>query len=273
MSSDYRGNPAAALLEVLDPEQNKEFTDHYLEASYDLSDVLFVATANAQHSIPGPLLDRLEVLEIPGYTEMEKIHIAQSFLFKKEIESCGLSSLNIEHSKKSLALIIRQYTREAGLRQLQREIAKVCRKVAREYLETKTENYTLNRESIMKFLGPAKYALPKREETPLTGKVNGLAWTATGGEVLDIEVALAYGTGKLTLTGNLGDIMKESAGLSLSYLKSQAHLLSIPKDFFEKTDFFFIFHREQFQKMAPLLGLASHWHFYRPCYKSRFDLI
>lgn len=256
MSSDYRGNPAAALLEVLDPEQNKEFTDHYLEASYDLSDVLFVATANAQHNIPGPLLDRLEVLEIPGYTEMEKIHIAQSFLFGKEIESCGLSSLSIEHSKKSLALIIRQYTREAGLRQLQREIAKICRKIAREFLETQNENYILNRESIIRFLGPAKYALPKRDETPLTGKVNGLAWTATGGEVLDIEVALAHGTGKLTLTGNLGDIMKESAGLSLSYLKSQAHLLSIPKDFFEKTDFFLHLPQGAIPKDGPSAGIG-----------------
>ena len=242
IGNDYRGNPAAVLLEVLDPEQNFEFIDHYLEIPFDLSQVLFIATANAAHTIPEPLLDRLELIEISGYTEQEKINIALTHLIENQIAESGISKENIEYSTKSISYIIRHYTKEAGVRQLNREFDKICRKIARQVLEHKLKDqrlkFSLNKETIQKLLGSPKYDYGKKEATAVIGKCNGLAWTSAGGDVLNIEIALAHGKGNVNITGNLGDIMKESVNTAVGYIRSKSHLLGLKPDFFEKTDIF-----------------------------------
>ncbi|RME93931.1 MAG: endopeptidase La, partial [Candidatus Hydrogenedentota bacterium] len=257
LSSDIRGNPAAALLEVLDPEQNAEFTDHYLEVPFDLSQVLFVATANVIHSIPPALLDRLEILTLSGYTEEEKIEIAKKFLIPTQIRENGLKKISFHYKKEALRELIRLYTREAGVRELNRCIAQICRKLARRTLEEgKTESFRLTKENLQEMLGVPKYSYGKKEEKPHIGKVNGLAWTSTGGNILEIEAAIAHGQGKLQLTGNLGEVMKESAAIAISYVRTKAHLLKLPDDFFEKNDIFVHVPEGAIPKDGPSAGIS-----------------
>lgn len=258
ISSDFRGNPAAALLEVLDPEQNKEFSDHYLDIPFDLSQALFVATANVTHSIPDPLLDRLEIIQLSGYTEIEKIQIANKYLIPRQIEENGIHGVDLQYTNKSLAYILRHYTKEAGVRQFERELAQIGRKIAREVVEKPEEkgSYVLDKQSIVQYLGPAKYLYTRKESENPVGKVSGLAWTSAGGDILNIEVALAHGKGKLSLTGNLGDVMKESANTALGFVRSQAHYLGLSDDFFEKNDIFIHVPEGAIPKDGPSAGIT-----------------
>ncbi len=262
MSADFRGNPAAALLEALDPEQNSEFIDHYLEVAFDLSQVLFVATANVIHTIPEPLLDRLEVISLAGYTEEEKIQIARRYLLPRQIEDNGIGDVEIKYSTKSLSYIIRHYTKEAGVRQLDRELAQVSRKIARELLEKRQSGdngkleYPLDKKHINRFLGPEKYDYNRREKDAAVGKIHGLAWTQAGGDVLNVEVALAHGKGNLILTGNLGEVMKESASTALGYVRSVGHLLGLSEDFFEKNDIYIHVPEGAIPKDGPSAGIT-----------------
>ena len=237
MASDFRGDPASALLEVLDPEQNTSFQDHYLDVEYDLSQVLFVATANVLHTIPGPLQDRMEILRLHGYTEVEKLEIAKQYLVKKQLEGTGVTAEQINFTDDALKGIIRGYTREAGVRNLEREIGNVCRKVARRVVtngpEHKEEITAGNLESI---LGVAKFRDSQVHEKSEVGLVTGLAWTEVGGSILQTEVQVLDGKGKLTATGQLGDVMQESAQAALSYIRSRAHHLGLPKDFYRNLD-------------------------------------
>lgn len=263
LSSDYRGNPAAALLEVLDPEQNKDFADHYMELPFDLSEVMFVATANVTHSIPEALSDRLEVIQLSGYTENEKISIAQKYLLNRQAENNGVVNVPIKFNVQSLAYLIRRYTREAGVRQLERVIAKIYRKIAREYLTKKqsegfdsSEIYEMKPETLHKFLGQPDYNYGKKEDSSAVGKCVGLAWTSAGGDTLNLEVALAHGKGMLHLTGNLGDVMKESANTALGYVKSQSHFLGLSHDFFERTDIYLHIPEGAIPKDGPSAGIS-----------------
>jgi ATP-dependent Lon protease len=237
MASDMRGDPASALLEVLDPEQNTAFQDHYLDVEYDLSQVLFVATANVLHTIPAPLQDRMEILRLHGYTETEKLEIAKQYLVKKQREATGLTEKNAVFTDGALTDIIRGYTREAGVRNLEREIGNVCRKVARRVVR----NGAKHKEEILEtnvneFLGIAKFRDSQLHETSEIGLVTGLAWTEVGGSILSTEVQVLDGKGKLTLTGQLGDVMQESAQAALSYIRSRAQHLGLPKDFYRNVD-------------------------------------
>lgn len=261
MSSDFRGNPAAALLEVLDPEQNKEFIDHYLELPFDLSKVLFIATANVAHDLPEALMDRLELISVNGYTEIEKLNITKRFLLPRQIKENGIQEVDLQYSAKSIVYIIRHYTKEAGVRQLERELAKIMRKIARQYLQHKEHAkkippFLLEKEQIHKLLGMPKFQYTKKEKDVAIGKCQGLAWTAAGGDTLNIEVALAYGKGNLSLTGNLGEVMKESANTALGYVRSQAHSLGLSSDFFEKTDIFVHVPEGAIPKDGPSAGIT-----------------
>jgi ATP-dependent Lon protease len=237
MASDFRGDPSSALLEVLDPEQNSNFQDHYLDVEYDLSQVLFVATANVLHTIPGPLQDRMEVLRLHGYTEAEKIEIAKQYLVKKQVEGTGLSDKNLSFSDDALTEIVRSYTREAGVRNLEREIGNICRKVARRVVKNGAKHKeTITKENIADFLGVAKFRDSQAHEKNEVGLVTGLAWTEVGGSILSTEVQVLDGKGKLTLTGQLGDVMQESAQAALSYIRSRAQQLGLPRDFYRNVD-------------------------------------
>jgi ATP-dependent Lon protease len=237
MASDLRGDPASALLEVLDPEQNTSFQDHYLDVEYDLSQVLFVATANVLHTIPAPLQDRMEILRLHGYTEAEKLEIAKQYLVKKQREATGLSEKNAVFSDGSLVDIIRGYTREAGVRNLEREIGNVCRKVARRVVRNGAKHKEdITDTNVNEFLGVAKFRDSQLHETSEVGLVTGLAWTEVGGSILSTEVQVLDGKGKLTLTGQLGDVMQESAQAALSYIRSRAQHLGLPKDFYRNLD-------------------------------------
>src|SRR6201994_4171612 len=237
MASDFRGDPSSALLEVLDPEQNSNFQDHYLDVEYDLSQVLFVATANVLHTIPGPLQDRMEVLRLHGYTEAEKIEIAKQYLVKKQLEGTGLSDKNISFSDDALTEIVRSYTREAGVRNLEREIGNVCRKVARRVVKNGAKHKeVITKENIADFLGVVKFRDSQAHEKNEVGLVTGLAWTEVGGSILSTEVQVLDGKGKLTLTGQLGDVMQESAQAALSYIRSRAQQLGLPRDFYRNVD-------------------------------------
>ncbi len=237
MASDLRGDPASALLEVLDPEQNTSFQDHYLDVEYDLSQVLFVATANVLHTIPAPLQDRMEILRLHGYTEAEKLEIAKQYLVKKQREATGLSDKNAIFSDGSLVDIIRGYTREAGVRNLEREIGNVCRKVARRVVRNGAKHKEeITDTNVNEFLGVAKFRDSQVHETSEVGLVTGLAWTEVGGSILSTEVQVLDGKGKLTLTGQLGDVMQESAQAALSYIRSRAQHLGLPKDFYRNID-------------------------------------
>jgi ATP-dependent Lon protease len=237
IGADYRGDPSSALLEVLDPEQNFNFQDHYLDVEYDLSQVLFVATANVLHTIPGPLQDRMEVLRLHGYTEAEKIEIAKQYLVRKQLEGTGLSDKNISFSDDALTEIVRSYTREAGVRNLEREIGNVCRKVARRVVKNGIKHKeVITRENIAEFLGVVKFRDSQVHEKNEVGLVTGLAWTEVGGSILSTEVQVLDGKGKLTLTGQLGDVMQESAQAALSYIRSRAQQLGLPRDFYRNVD-------------------------------------
>ncbi len=233
---DFRGDPSSALLEVLDPEQNFSFSDHYLEVPFDLSKVMFIATANLLDPIPPALKDRMEVLELPGYTEEEKLMIAKQFLIPKERIEHGLSEDLIEFEDEALKLVIRSYTRESGVRNLEREIASICRSVAKDVAEGKTDKQVITAERIHPILGPVKFYSEVAERTKYSGVATGLAWTPTGGDILFIESTKMRGKGNLSLTGQLGDVMKESAQAALSYIRSKAAEFNIPEDFFEKND-------------------------------------
>ncbi|MBO8126222.1 MAG: endopeptidase La [Firmicutes bacterium] len=236
MSMDFRGDPSSALLEVLDPEQNSNFGDHYLELTYDLSDVLFITTANLLDNIPGPLRDRMEVITIPGYTEEEKLNIAKGFLVPKQLEAHGLTEENLTISENALLSLIREYTREAGVRNLEREIAALCRKAAKAIVQGESQGIKVTLSNLEKYLGVPRYHWGETEEENLVGVANGLAWTEVGGDLMAIEVAVMPGTGKLTLTGKLGEVMKESAQASYSYIRSRADNLGIDPEFHEKKD-------------------------------------
>jgi ATP-dependent Lon protease len=237
MSMDFRGDPSAALLEVLDPEQNFMFVDHYLDVEYDLSQVFFIATANVMHTIPPALQDRMEVLRLHGYTEQEKIEIAKQFLVKKQLLAAGLNDKNLKFTDDGITTIIRGYTREAGVRNLEREIGNVCRKVARKVVK-EGENYStgLTAENAAEFLGVIKFRDTLAHEKSEVGLVTGLAWTEVGGSILSTEVTVVDGKGKLTLTGKLGDVMQESAQAAMSYVRSRAQRLGLPRDFYRHLD-------------------------------------
>lgn len=236
MTVDFRGDPSSALLEVLDPEQNYTFSDHYLELAFDLSKVMFITTANSIHNIPRALLDRMEVIELSGYTEEDKVQIATTYLLPKQIKEHGLKDKNITFSEGSIRKVIREYTREAGVRNLERQIASICRKVAREVVKDKNYHANITANTINKYLGIEKFHYGTAEEESQIGVTTGLAWTEVGGDILSIEVALIKGKGKLTLTGKLGDVMKESAQASLTYVKSKKEYLEIKSEIIEDYD-------------------------------------
>ncbi|MGB9067727.1 MAG: endopeptidase La [Candidatus Acidiferrales bacterium] len=237
MSMDFRGDPSAALMEVLDPELNHAFTDHYLDVEYDLSKVMFICTANVLHTIPQPLQDRMEVLRLPGYTEQEKHQIAQRYLVNRQLEGTGLTKDNLKFTDDSITHIIRHYTHEAGVRNLDREIANVCRKVARKVVaEGKSFAAEVTPKNINDYLGILKYRDFLAEKRNEIGLTTGLAWTEVGGQVLTTEATLMQGKGRLTLTGKLGDVMQESAHAGMSYVRSRSHLFGLPKDFYRHID-------------------------------------
>ncbi len=237
MSMDFRGDPSAALMEVLDPELNHSFTDHYLDVEYDLSKVMFICTANVLHTIPQPLQDRMEVLRIPGYTEQEKHQIAQRFLVPKEIEATGLTKANLKFTDEAVTHIIRHYTHEAGVRNLSREVANVCRKIARKVVvDGKGVEVEVTNTNVNEYLGVLKYRDFLAEKKNEIGLATGLAWTEVGGQVLSTEAMLMQGKGRLTLTGKLGDVMQESAQAGMSYVRSRTHLFGLPKDFYRHLD-------------------------------------
>ncbi len=243
MSMDFRGDPSAALLEVLDPEQNYMFVDHYLDVEYDLSQVFFIATANVLHTIPPALQDRMEVIRLSGYTELEKMEIAKRFLVRKQMEQTGLSKDQIEFTDQGLNGVIQYYTREAGVRNLEREIGNLCRKVARQVVNSESSKekksfskVTINGEKLPELLGPWRFRDLQAEKKNEVGAAVGLAWTEVGGQILTTECTLMEGKGKLTITGKLGEVMQESAQAAMSYIRSRAHTLGLPRDFYRNLD-------------------------------------
>lgn len=238
MSMDFRGDPSSALLEVLDPEQNGAFNDHYLDIDYDLSQVFFITTANNLHGIPIPLQDRMEIIQLSGYTEEDKLKIAEGFLVPKQVKENGFKADDIQLTNGAILEIIRRYTREAGVRSLERIIASLCRKIARDRLKKNLKNkkYRISVQSIQKYLGTPKFRYGLAEETDEIGLTTGLAWTEVGGELLQIEATLMTGSGKLIITGKLGDVMQESAQAALSYVRSRADRLGLDEDFYQKLD-------------------------------------
>ena len=236
LGSDFRGDPSSAMLEVLDPEQNNKFSDHYLEVDFDLSKVMFITTANYQDAIPPALRDRMEILDFSGYIEDEKIKIAQQHLLPKQIEENGLNKKEVSLDKAAISELIRSYTRESGVRNLEREIANVLRKVARDLVEKTAKKIRVTKAKVLEYLGAPRFYSELAERTTKPGVVTGLAWTAAGGDILFIESSKMKGKGGLTLTGQLGDVMKESATAALTYVRSHTDILGIPDDFHEKTD-------------------------------------
>lgn len=236
MSSDYKGDTASALLEVLDAEQNKKFRDHYVEIPIDLSEVLFIATANSVQDIPRPLLDRMELIEVTSYTENEKLHIAKEHLLAKQMERNGIRPEQLAITDQAMAKIISGYTREAGVRNLERKLGEICRKAARPLYEGEKEKIKVTEQNLEKFLGKEKYSFDKKNDTDEVGIVRGLAWTSVGGDTLEIEVNIMPGKGEFQLTGQLGDVMKESAQAGISYIRSVSEEYHIPKKFFQEND-------------------------------------
>jgi ATP-dependent Lon protease len=237
MSTDFRGDPSSALLEVLDPEQNYMFVDHYLDVEYDLSQVFFIATANVLHTIPPALQDRMEVIRLSGYTEIEKLEIAKKFLVKKQMEATGLSDAQIQFTDEGISAVIQGYTRESGVRNLEREVGNVSRKVARKIVSKESKGKVLvNEDKVVELLGPAKFRDTTTDRRNEIGATTGLAWTEVGGQILSTECILMEGKGKLTVTGKLGDVMQESAQAAFSYIRSRAHQLGLPRDFYRNID-------------------------------------
>jgi len=242
MSTDFRGDPSSALLEVLDPEQNFMFMDHYLDVEYDLSQVFFIATANVMHTIPPALQDRMEVIRLSGYTELEKKEIARRFLVPKQMKDTGLSADQIEFEDSGIDELIAHYTREAGVRNLEREISNICRKIARSVVNSKADSkkkfakVPVNPAKVNDLLGPQKFRDQERDKQNEVGATTGLAWTEVGGSILTTEAAIMEGRGKLTTTGKLGDVMQESAQAAMSYLRSRSHIMGLPKDFYRHLD-------------------------------------
>ncbi len=256
MSMDFRGDPSAALLEVLDPEQNSTFSDHYIEAAFDLSNVMFITTANTMHPIPRPLLDRMEIIYISGYTEEEKVNIATRHLIPKQLKEHGLKPQMLSISENTVRKIIREYTREAGVRNLERQIATICRKAAKEIVQGKTRHAKATMQNLEHYLGVPRFRFGTAEKEDEVGIATGLAWTETGGDVLAIEVTVMQGTGKLTLTGKLGEVMKESAQAGFSYIRSKAAELGIPEDFYEKKDIHIHVPEGAIPKDGPSAGIS-----------------
>ncbi len=256
MSADFRGDPSSALLEVLDPEQNNTFSDHYVELPFDLSRVLWIVTANVMHNIPRPLLDRMEIIHIPGYTEEEKVQIAKRYLVGKQIKDHGLTDKQIVFSEGTLQKVIREYTREAGVRGLERNIAAICRKVARQIVQNKKKHVRVTAQNLHTFLGTQKYRNRQAEQTDQVGVSTGLAWTEVGGDVLPTEVSVMKGKGTLLLTGQLGEVMRESAQAGFSYIRSRAQELGIEADFQEKTDIHIHLPEGAIPKDGPSAGIT-----------------
>ena len=257
LSSDFRGDPSSALLEVLDPEQNFAFNDNYLDVDYDLSEIMFITTANVLQTIPAPLQDRMEVIRIAGYTEQEKLQIAKKFLIAKQIGANGLTIENIEFTKGALLKIIRQYTREAGVRNLDREIASICRKVAKEIVSNDNKKkMVISSKSIFKYLGVPKYHHGEIEGRNEIGLTVGLAWTEVGGELLVIEASIMEGTGKMIMTGKLGDVMQESVQAALSYIRARAEQFGLAKNFYKKIDIHVHVPEGAIPKDGPSAGIA-----------------
>lgn len=256
MSADFRGDPSAALLEVLDPEQNNTFSDHYVELPFDLSHVLWVVTANVMHNIPRPLLDRMEVISIAGYTEEEKIQISKRYLIPKQMRDHGLSDKQIVFSEGTLQKVISDYTREAGVRNLERNIAGLCRKVARQIVQNKRTNIKLTAQNLHTLLGAPKYRRRQAESVAQVGVTTGLAWTEVGGEVLHTEVSVMKGKGKLLLTGQLGEVMRESAQAGFTYIRTRTKELGIDEEFYEKNDIHIHLPEGAIPKDGPSAGIT-----------------
>ena len=256
IGSDHRGDPAAALLEVLDGEQNSTFRDHYLELPFDLSDVMFITTANTTDTIPRPLLDRMEVIELSSYTDKEKVQIAKRHLLSRELKRHGLTRTQLKISDQGLEELIAGYTKESGVRLLERKLATICRKSAAKIVDNRVKQVHITEANLKDFLGPRRYLNDVSSREPLVGVVNGLAWTSVGGEILEVEVNVAPGTGKVVLTGNLGDVMKESAKAALSYVRSRAAQLGVESDFYSTKDVHVHFPEGAVPKDGPSAGIA-----------------
>jgi ATP-dependent Lon protease len=257
MSTDFRGDPSAALLEVLDPEQNHSFNDHYLDLDYDLSDVMFITTANSLHSIPIPLQDRMEIIQLPGYTEWEKVNIANQYLVPKQKEANGIQDVAVEITEDAIRGIIHNYTKEAGVRSLERELSTVCRKIAKNVVKKgKDTKFRVTSKNLPKFLGPLRYKYGKIEEHDEIGLTNGLAVTMHGGDLLATEVTVMPGKGKLVLTGKLGDVMQESAQAAMSYVRSRAESFGLDREFYNKVDIHVHFPEGAIPKDGPSAGIT-----------------
>jgi ATP-dependent Lon protease len=257
MSMDFRGDPSAALLEVLDPEQNYSFNDHYLDLDYDLSEILFITTANTLPDIPLPLQDRMEIIQLPGYTEHEKYNIAQDFLIPKQIRMNGLEGYDVQFSKNTIYEIIQKFTREAGVRNLEREIAAICRKIAREALKNGQEKtYRVSQSAVQKYLGPPRFRHGQIEARDQIGIVTGLAWTHAGGDLLCVETLVMPGKGDLIITGKLGEVMQESAQAAVSYVRSRAERLGLDPRFHRKTDLHIHVPEGAIPKDGPSAGIS-----------------
>lgn len=258
MSQDFRGDPASALLEVLDPEQNRAFNDHYLEVDYDLSNVMFITTANVRGQIPKPLQDRMEIIELPGYLEFEKLAIAEGFLLPKALQAHGLHKKKVSFSKPAILKIIHDYTREAGVRELERNLNAICRKIAKEIASDSKNNkaYKVTPANIQTYLGLNKYSYHKRFDKPTIGEATGLAWTQYGGDVLEIEVNVVPGKGAFILTGKLGEVMQESAKAALSFIRSRVDVLKITEEFWKDSDIHIHFPEGAIPKDGPSAGIT-----------------
>jgi ATP-dependent Lon protease len=237
LGNDFRGDPAAALLEVLDPEMNKEFSDHYLEVEFDLSDVFFITTANTRDTIPKPLLDRMETIYMSGYTEEEKMGILKNYLTPKEMEKHGLKKDQVEFEESALTAIIQEYTKEAGVRNLERDVATILRKIATKIVKAEAKKKTvIHREDLTEYLGAPRFRVGLAEERDQVGSAMGLAWTEVGGDTIPIEVTVLPGRGNLTLTGQLGEVMQESAKAAMSFVRSRANVYGLDENFYRKVD-------------------------------------